>query len=44
MRTSSEFTFANMVRLHAGVNPDFFKGTAVEQEAAKVLAEDAAAG
>ncbi len=34
-----DFTFANMVRLHGGVNPDFFKGTTVESEAAKVLAE-----
>ena len=33
------FTFANSVRLHGEVNPDFFKGTAVESEAAKVLAE-----
>ena len=27
------FTFENVVRLHAGANPDFFKGTAVEAEA-----------
>lgn len=32
-----DFTFANMVRLHAGVNPDFFKGTVVEADAAKEL-------
>jgi predicted TIM-barrel fold metal-dependent hydrolase len=32
-----DFTFANLVRLHGGVNPDFFKGTAVESDAAKVL-------
>ncbi|HEX9809813.1 MAG TPA: amidohydrolase family protein [Alphaproteobacteria bacterium] len=32
------FTFTNMVRLHAGVNPDFFKGTAVEDAAAGELA------
>jgi hypothetical protein len=29
-----------MVRLQAGLNRDFFKGTVVEAEAAKVLAED----
>ena len=34
-----DFTFANMVRLQAGLNCDFFKGTAVEKEAAQVLAE-----
>ncbi len=33
------FTFANIVRLHGEVNPDFFKGTVVEADAAKVLAE-----
>ena len=33
------FTFANPVMMHAGMNPDFFKGTAVEAEAAKLLAE-----
>ena len=32
-----DFTFANIVRLHGEVNPDFFKGTAVEDAAAKVL-------
>ena len=32
-----DFTFANMVHLHGGMNPDFFKGTAVEDEAAKEL-------
>ncbi len=40
-----DFVFANPVRLHGGMNPDFFKGTAVEREAAAVLAErDANAG
>lgn len=29
-----------MVRLQAGLNRDFFKGTEVEAEAAKVLAKD----
>ncbi len=32
------FVFTNAVRLHAGMNPDFFKGTVVETEAARVLA------
>ncbi|HJU28852.1 MAG TPA: amidohydrolase family protein [Candidatus Binataceae bacterium] len=32
------FVFANPVRLWAGVNPTFFKGTAVEKQAAEVLA------
>ncbi|MCH7553122.1 MAG: amidohydrolase family protein [Chloroflexi bacterium] len=27
-----DFTFTNAVKLHAGMNPDFFKGTVVEQE------------
>lgn len=38
-----DFTFANAVRLHAGMNPRFFEGTAVESEAAAVLASDARA-
>jgi predicted TIM-barrel fold metal-dependent hydrolase len=33
-----DFTFENPVRLHGGMNPDFFKGTAVEDAAARVLA------
>jgi len=33
-----DFTFANAVRFWGEVNPDFFKGTAVEREAAEVLA------
>ena len=32
-----DFVFDNAVRLHAGMNPDFFRGTAVEVEAAKVM-------
>jgi predicted TIM-barrel fold metal-dependent hydrolase len=32
------FTFGNAVALHAGLNPDFFKGTVVEDAAAKQLA------
>ncbi len=34
-----DFIFANAVRFWAEVNPDFFKGTAVELEAAQVLAK-----
>jgi predicted TIM-barrel fold metal-dependent hydrolase len=36
-----DFTFNNAVRLQAGMNPDFFKGTVIEADAAKVLADDA---
>jgi predicted TIM-barrel fold metal-dependent hydrolase len=32
-----DFTFANAVRFWGEVNPDFFKGTAVEREATEVL-------
>ena len=32
-----DFVFANAVRLYGGMNPDFFKGTRVEAEAARVL-------
>ena len=32
-----EFTFANAVSLHGGMNPDFFKGTVVEAAAAREL-------
>jgi hypothetical protein len=32
------FTFENVVSLHAGMNPDFFKGTVVEQAVAEELA------
>jgi hypothetical protein len=35
-----DFTFANAVRLHGGMNPDFFAGTAVEEQAAKLLATE----
>jgi hypothetical protein len=38
----SDFVFANPVRLHAGMNPEFFKGTVLEADAQKLLAEDAA--
>jgi predicted TIM-barrel fold metal-dependent hydrolase len=33
-----EFVFANPVRLHTALNPDFFKGTVVEGAVAKLLA------
>jgi len=35
-----DFAFANAVRLHGGMNPDFFTGTVVEHAAAEVLARD----
>ena len=37
-----EFTFTNVVRLHAGTNPDFFTGTSVEAAAAAEIAADRA--
>jgi hypothetical protein len=33
-----EFTFSNAVRLYAGTNPDFFKGTSIEDAVADFLA------
>ena len=33
-----EFLFANPVRLHTALNPDFFKGTVVEGAVAKLAA------
>lgn len=33
-----DFVFTNPVMLHAGMNPDFFKGTVVEDQVAKLLA------
>ncbi len=32
------FTFVNPVSLHAGMNPNFFKGTVVEKEVEALLA------
>ena len=32
-----DFTFANPVRLHCQMNQDFFKGTIVEEAAAKEM-------
>ncbi len=36
-RDYAAFMFANAVRLHGGMNPNFFAGTAVEESAAKLL-------
>jgi predicted TIM-barrel fold metal-dependent hydrolase len=35
-----EFTFANPIRLHAGMNPNFFKGTVVEESVDAFMVED----
>jgi hypothetical protein len=32
-----DFVFGNAVRLWAGMNPDFFKGTVIEKQAAEYL-------
>jgi predicted TIM-barrel fold metal-dependent hydrolase len=40
----ADFAFANAVRFFGGTNPSFFAGTAVEAEAAAVLAEDGVVG
>ena len=37
-RDFRDFTFANPIKLWASLNPDFFKGTAVEAEAAREIA------
>jgi predicted TIM-barrel fold metal-dependent hydrolase len=37
------FTFENVVSLHGGMNPDFFKGTVVEQAVAEELARQQSA-
>jgi hypothetical protein len=34
-----DFVFINPIKLHAGMNPNFFKSTGLEHEADKVLAE-----
>jgi len=34
-----DFVCVNPIKLHCGMNPDFFKGTVVEHEAEKVMAE-----
>jgi len=35
-----DFVFVNPVKLHCGMNPEFFKGTILEREAQKVMAPD----
>jgi len=35
-----DFAFANAVRLHAGMNPDFFAGSVIEREVKDALRED----
>ena len=37
-----DFTFGNVVGMHAGMNPDFFKGTVVEDAVDKFMAENVA--
>jgi hypothetical protein len=34
-----DFVFTNPASLHAGMNPDFFKGTVVERHVQKAAAE-----
>jgi hypothetical protein len=40
VRDFRDFSFVNAVRLHAGMNPDFFKGTLVEAAAAEALEKE----
>ena len=37
-----DFSYANVVRMHTGMNPDFFKGTVVEDAVEKLKAETTA--
>jgi predicted TIM-barrel fold metal-dependent hydrolase len=37
-----DFSYANVVRMHTGMNPDFFKGTVVEDTVEKLKAETTA--
>jgi hypothetical protein len=34
-----DFVFTNPIKLHCGMNPDFFKGTVLEDAAARMVAE-----
>jgi hypothetical protein len=34
-----DFVFANPASLHTGMNPDFFKGTVVEDAVARVVTQ-----
>ena len=38
-RDFRDFTFTHPAMLHAGMNPDFFKGSAIEEEVDKLLCE-----
>jgi hypothetical protein len=38
-RDFEEFAYLNPVRLHAALNPDFFKGTTIERQVAQTLAK-----
>jgi predicted TIM-barrel fold metal-dependent hydrolase len=38
-----DFTYGNVVSMHTGMNPDFFKGTVIEAEVEKYKAEQSAA-
>ena len=37
-----DFTFGNVASMHTGMNPDFFKGTVVEDDVAKLMVENTA--
>ena len=39
-RDFRDFVLVNPVKLHCGMNPDFFKGTIVEAEAGKIMAAE----
>ena len=34
-----DFSFGNVVEMHTGMNPDFFKGTVIEEDAEKFKSE-----
>jgi hypothetical protein len=40
-RDFEDFVFRNPVRFYTSVNPDFFAGTRVESQAARIVAEEA---
>lgn len=44
MAAFRDFMFINPVRLHAGMNPDFFKGTCIEAPVAKLAPSEIALG
>ncbi|MGH7985973.1 MAG: amidohydrolase family protein [Candidatus Binataceae bacterium] len=43
-RDFRDFVFINPIKLHAAMNPNFFKGTVIEHEAERTLADLRAAG